>query len=311
MTERQTGIAPIQKKHDVYRSAPYSRTESGIPLFIPQGEDDYIANYDKIAKTHLMSLDSHGINPFMSGETWSDIDNSTLAHLRKLVKPGDVMLDAGVGLGALLRAFPDNARYGVDVSLDYLERTKEAGIEVSMAKLEELPYKDSSFDLVLSTDVLEHVVDFYAASREIVRVLKSGGYLVIRVPLEEDMKVYYEYKEFDYVHLRRFDIWSLRIQFEKIFKMQFIDYDPVLPLYRGVETCRMIPSSDGEAIRNIIEELPDSVVGKSELRQFSALTPEMLNHFMNNIASNYVDTFKALTPIVAKELEVNMVFRKS
>jgi SAM-dependent methyltransferase len=46
-----------------------------------------------------------------------------------------------------------------------------------------LTYADSSFDVVLTSETLEHVPDFEAALREIRRVLKKGGRHVFTVPL--------------------------------------------------------------------------------------------------------------------------------
>ncbi len=47
---------------------------------------------------------------------------------------------------------------------------------------EELPFKDNSFDAVISVAVLEHVRDPFRAAREIARVLKPGGKLFCCVP---------------------------------------------------------------------------------------------------------------------------------
>ncbi|MGF1527360.1 MAG: class I SAM-dependent methyltransferase [Candidatus Competibacterales bacterium] len=46
-----------------------------------------------------------------------------------------------------------------------------------------LPFKDDSFDLVISNAVLEHVADPFADAKELVRVLKPGGTLFTTVPL--------------------------------------------------------------------------------------------------------------------------------
>lgn len=51
--------------------------------------------------------------------------------------------------------------------------------------LQALSFTDSSFDIVLSSDVLEHVPDPYRAHAEIFRVLKSGGCHVFTVPYSE------------------------------------------------------------------------------------------------------------------------------
>ncbi len=51
--------------------------------------------------------------------------------------------------------------------------------------LEELSFDDGEFDLVISTDVLEHVPDPYRAHGEIRRVLRPGGHHVFTVPYRE------------------------------------------------------------------------------------------------------------------------------
>lgn len=48
--------------------------------------------------------------------------------------------------------------------------------------LQRLSFADTSIDLVLSTDVLEHMPDPYKAHREIFRVLKPGGRHIVTVP---------------------------------------------------------------------------------------------------------------------------------
>jgi SAM-dependent methyltransferase len=47
---------------------------------------------------------------------------------------------------------------------------------------ESLPFPDQSFDVVLSTQVLEHLPDPERALREAVRVLKRGGRMILTVP---------------------------------------------------------------------------------------------------------------------------------
>jgi SAM-dependent methyltransferase len=47
-----------------------------------------------------------------------------------------------------------------------------------------LTFESNSFDLVLHSEVLEHVVDFCQAHLESIRVLKSGGVLIFTVPIQ-------------------------------------------------------------------------------------------------------------------------------
>jgi len=281
---------------------------SGVPVFAKG--DGYIENYDTIARDHLASLDDAGVNPFMSEQTWTALEQSTVSMMQDLLQPHDRILDAGVGLGRLLSQFPDHERHGIDIALEYLERTKDLGIHVALARLEDIPYPDDAFDMVVATDVLEHVLDLYHASCELARVLKPGGHLVLRVPFEEDMKAYYNYRDYSLVHVRRFDLWSLRIHFERIFGMEYVRHGMVLPKFRGLGTMRIAAMENGEAVRQILEQLPDDLLAVSDLKKFSHLKSEDLLGLMNAIAGPEPELFAALEAQLANYLEINIAFRK-
>lgn len=195
----------------------------GIPVF--SAKDEYIENYDLISNDHLDYLKEHGENPFMSEVYWKSIEDVTIGQIRKFSKNGDKILDIGVGLGRLLSNIENVEKYGVDISISYLEEARKHGINVCLAKIEELPYQDNFFDIVTTTDVLEHVLDLYVCVTQIMRVLKPGGILVIRVPYKEDMSAYITYDTYRYVHLRNFDLPSLQLYFTKLFKTTYIESD--------------------------------------------------------------------------------------
>ncbi len=94
------------------------------------------------------------------------------------------ILDVGCGTGgnlSLLSQFGDAE--GVDVSPDALDFCRERGLEnVTLGAAEELPYEEGRFDLVTALDVIEHLDDDVAGLREIRRVLKPDGRLLIFVP---------------------------------------------------------------------------------------------------------------------------------
>lgn len=98
--------------------------------------------------------------------------------------PAEAFLDAGCGDGRYLRALdaelPERIA-GVDISERIIETARAAAprADLRQGNLEQLPFGDGEFDLVLSTQVIEHVLDQPRGARELARVLRPGGILVI------------------------------------------------------------------------------------------------------------------------------------
>lgn len=99
--------------------------------------------------------------------------------------PGAQLLDAGCGVGGGLKwlsAF--GAVSGIDL---YPQATRYAGrvsSRVAQASVQALPFSAETFDLVTSFEVLYHlaVTDDVAALGDLARVLRPGGWLLVRVP---------------------------------------------------------------------------------------------------------------------------------
>jgi len=94
------------------------------------------------------------------------------------------ILDVGCGTGAnLLMLSQYGDAEGVDVSEDALAFCRERGLDkVRLGAAEELPYEDGTFDLVTALDVVEHLDDDLAGLREMRRVLRPGGRVLLFVP---------------------------------------------------------------------------------------------------------------------------------
>lgn len=94
------------------------------------------------------------------------------------------ILDVGCGTGAnllLLSKYGDAE--GVDVSEDALAFCRERGLNhVTLGAGEELPHAEGMFDLVTAFDVVEHMDDDLAGLREMFRVLRPGGHVLLFVP---------------------------------------------------------------------------------------------------------------------------------
>jgi SAM-dependent methyltransferase len=99
-------------------------------------------------------------------------------------KPGQKILDLGCGLGgpgAWLARSTGAQVIGVDVMLQSISGLQRLNPELSgvVASLRSLPMKDDHFDGAWSLGVLEMVSDKAGAAREMCRVLRPGGPLVV------------------------------------------------------------------------------------------------------------------------------------
>jgi SAM-dependent methyltransferase len=71
---------------------------------------------------------------------------------------------------------------GVELSETAAQLTAARGLDVVRGDATRLPIPDQAVDLVMSTDVWEHVEDHEAVARESFRVLRPGGRLLVAVP---------------------------------------------------------------------------------------------------------------------------------
>jgi len=96
------------------------------------------------------------------------------------------LLDGGCGIGLFTKRAIERGAIvtSVDIAEKLVEITKKkqpkAGVTV--ASLLDLPFSDNLFDIVISSDVIEHTDDPFKTTDELVRVLKPGGVLCVTVP---------------------------------------------------------------------------------------------------------------------------------
>ena len=114
--------------------------------------------------------------------------NLLAAVARPALAAGARVLDAGCGTGGLLAAlghrFPNAAGFGLDRDgfACRLARDK-ADRPAAQGSIDDLPFRDAAFDVIVSADVLCHrgvIVD--RALRDLRRCLKPGGALVVSLP---------------------------------------------------------------------------------------------------------------------------------
>lgn len=98
----------------------------------------------------------------------------------------DRILEVGCGGGHVLRLFPDAELTGVDVSGEMIRKSHRnlLGYRARLLKgeLRELDLPDESFDRIICTEVLEHVVDPVEILQQIRRLVRPDGRAVITFP---------------------------------------------------------------------------------------------------------------------------------
>lgn len=135
----------------------------------PKSREDYFRDYLEkcpIAMAFWRSLECHRFSK------------------EKLDHP---VLDVGCGDGFLARvAFGGNLEAGIDLDPQEVERAvaSKSYKKALCASATELPFPKGSFKTVVSNCVLEHIPDIDKALKEISRVLKPKGRLMITVPSE-------------------------------------------------------------------------------------------------------------------------------
>jgi methionine biosynthesis protein MetW len=117
-----------------------------------------------------------------------DAQESVFATLSEFA-PFESVLDVGCSAGDFLIPLSKVSThcYGVDIvefSIAWEMLKQEYGINCQQLNLDysNLPFQDTSFDLVTMLMVLEHVFDVHHAIQEIARVLKADAIVVIQVP---------------------------------------------------------------------------------------------------------------------------------
>lgn len=129
---------------------------------------------------------------------------------------GSICLDAASGIGnnieTLRRYFQwivafDKSGKAVEFSKKRHDKYIPDVVSFSISNLESLPFKDNFFDCVVCTEALEHVFDYNVAIREIFRVTKSGGYVILSFQNHFNLSAFLKFL-FEKIYKKNWDVWG-------------------------------------------------------------------------------------------------------
>ena len=247
----------------------------GVPVLLSSRDREsplfsrYLSNYDQIAADDL----EEGIQEEDSSNSSTSACSSTSA-----LSAGARVCDVGLGKGIVfdaLRTSGAASLVGIDIAGPYLKRF--AGLDetrsVVLANAENLPFREA-LDVVIATDILEHVVnigDFMLSVRE---SLVPGGRFLVRVPYRDDMLQYARLNgcQYEMVHLRNFAEDNLTDLLRRTgFAVERLQYD-------GFYVGRARPWLGRTRLgRRLLYEFSERIVGGSrQLEQFDGRLGRLL-----------------------------------
>jgi len=115
--------------------------------------------------------------------TWKHRNYARELFLERALRFKGNFLEIGPGYGrVMLEIQKFSAITGLEIDEDLLAILRKRNLNVIQGQAENMPFKNESFDVVISEEVLEHIVNQKQFIDEISRVLKPGGVAIITTP---------------------------------------------------------------------------------------------------------------------------------
>lgn len=197
--------------------------------------------FDNKAETHGANVQS---SDYFNEESFFMQRDHTLRWLGAM--KGKEVLDAGCGVGAFSEPLvADNTVYGVDFSVKSLEHAARRGLKTMSEDLTALPFADGKFDAVLCIGVIQLIEQYEAVLRELARVTKPGGTMLIQTLNRSSvqrklLKLFEKSKKFD----RMYEMNELKRLYEQ-YGFEQIEFLHMYHPFKFVTTSR----GDGLATR--------------------------------------------------------------
>jgi ubiquinone/menaquinone biosynthesis C-methylase UbiE len=114
------------------------------------------------------------------------IEEERVRLIIKELKYAEKTLDAGCGEGFILRRILSPIRVGLDISCTALRRAAvdDQNSILVRGDVSDMPFSGSYFDAAVCSETLEHIPEPKKAVRELSRIVKPGGIIILSVPNE-------------------------------------------------------------------------------------------------------------------------------
>ena len=170
-----------------YGSYPPEDGEYELPKYFSHSEISWAVKYflDALLYRNICVFNQHSeffiddidVNSTAYQVFYSEIKDDIHANNKAKI------LDVGCGKGGHLRnlynSFPLADYYAIDITDKTLSQIDSSRVKTKIGSLTYIPYEEDYFDIVYTCEALEHAVDIKMAIKEIARVIKPGGKVII------------------------------------------------------------------------------------------------------------------------------------
>lgn len=178
-------------KEDIPIVLPTKKKELNSEMHQSQNSDfDYINHYQKDAEVFDYSAD------YESAVTREEIRRLHQSIIRQIPKKSQLILDVGCGGGWLSKTIDlsNNQLISMDISYgnpkNALDKTPHENHFGLVADVFHLPIKKNSIDVIVASEIMEHVGDPKLFIANLFSLLKPGGSLIITTPYNEKIAMH-------------------------------------------------------------------------------------------------------------------------
>ena len=189
-------ITKLDKPNSFYNNMPYIlRKKEEIKLFneciyrliFKKPTKKYSIKNDKLIKTKTIKTFNKQSKVYDKSLYGYNPRKNYHKILSRLKLNKDSLIDIGCGTGEVLNiinnTYPNTKLYGLDISKDMIKvakkKDKSKRIEYVVGDAENIPYKDNSFDILITSESFHHYPNPSKAINEFHRVLKNNAKLIL------------------------------------------------------------------------------------------------------------------------------------
>lgn len=160
--------------------------KKSVPKYFTKAEISWAIKYYLDALSYKNKLEFENVAHIFSDKIEKNdgryqiiLSNISELNCDRKIKICDVGCGTGRYLRNLITENIDAELYGIDISKEVVQSITEKEIKTKIGSLTNIPYMNETFDLVYTVEALEHAVHIRNAMKELVRVTKTGGRIII------------------------------------------------------------------------------------------------------------------------------------